>query len=157
MEKIIYNQAEKFIRVNQDNDLTPIKIYLPIPPEEQYIAGYGLPPEEQYWRRPKVPERLKKIERNADGTPRSIDEIWQYLNLHRKTYKEEIDFIELQWYHRLNGYWFFNNGTPTYITGKHYYYLTAIQIDIGYPSYRNRDRKYCLFIYSQSIIVFHIL
>ena len=30
-----------------------------------------------------------------------------------------------------------NNGTPTHITGNHYYYLQWCKIDIGYPDYRD--------------------
>lgn len=145
-KEIVYSNAEKFIIFNDDTDLLPIKVYPPIPPDLKLIAGYGLKPEQQIWVRPKMPDKLKKIERGADGVARSIEEIWQFLNLNKSNYQAEIDFIETQWYHRLYGYWFFNNGVPTYITGKHYYYLTAIQIDIGYPDYKNRDRKYWIFV-----------
>lgn len=43
---------------------------------------------------------------------------------------------------RRKGVWFFNNGVPTYITGKHYFYLVHYKIDIGYPTYRDSDRKF---------------
>ena len=41
-----------------------------------------------------------------------------------------------------DGMWFFNNGTPTYITGDHYHYLNWFKIDSGYPDYRDRDRRW---------------
>lgn len=144
MIKYRYNAAQKFIYINDDDqDLIPIQIWLPKPPKADLIKGYGLAPEKQKWAIPKIPDRLKRLEKN-NGQPRSIDEIWQILENNPVKYAEEIKFIKLQWYHRLYGYWFYNNGTPTYITGKHYYYLCYYKLDVGAPQYRDRDRKYWL-------------
>ncbi len=43
---------------------------------------------------------------------------------------------------RRKGVWFFNNGVPTYITGAHYFFLTHYKIDVGYPRYRDADRRF---------------
>ena len=40
---------------------------------------------------------------------------------------------------RLNGFWYMNNGVPTYLTGMHYLYLQWWSIDIGYPKFRMPD------------------
>lgn len=45
------------------------------------------------------------------------------------------------WDYRINGYWFYNNGVPTWITGTHFFYLNFWRIDIGYPKYRDTDRR----------------
>ena len=137
-----YKDAHKWIRVNDDPDLVPIKIYTPKPPALDLIDGYGLPPKEQHFKRIMTPKTLQEIERKCDY---DIERIWDYIEIHAKELESEIYFIKKQWYHRLNGYWFFNNGRPTYITGKHYYYLNAFRIDVGYPRYRERDRKVFIF------------
>ncbi len=141
-----YNDAQKYIFINDDDhDLIPIQIWLPKPPQKELIAGYGLPQEKQKWVIPKIPDRLKRIEKDGNQ-PRSIDDIWRILESNPLKYADEIEFIKRQWYHRLYGYWFYNNGTPTYITGKHYYYLCYYKLDVGAPQYRDRDRKYWLAI-----------
>lgn len=141
------NEAQKYIFINDDgtNDLIPIQIWLPKPPKKNLIAGYDLPKEKQKWQVPKIPERLKKLEKDGN-VPRSIDEIWQILETNPVKYAEEINFIKNQWYFRLYGYWFYNNGTPTYITGKHFFYLCYFTLDVGKPKYFDRDRKYWLSI-----------
>jgi hypothetical protein len=44
-------------------------------------------------------------------------------------------YIEEEFQRRRDGVWFYNNGEPTYITGRHYMFLQWSKIDIGYPSY----------------------
>lgn len=144
-EKFTYGNADKFLRVNDDDpELTPIKIYLPAPPDYKLIDGYGKKPEDQMWERPKIPPKLISIQRDGN-TPRTLDQIWDVLESRAHEYKQEIEWIKRQWYFRLNGYWFFNNGIPTYITGVHLFYLTSYQLDEGYPEYRCRDRKDYIF------------
>ena len=50
-------------------------------------------------------------------------------------------FIEEEFRRRREGYWFYNNGEPTYITGRHYMMLQWSKIDIGYPSFLDFQRK----------------
>lgn len=63
---------------------------------------------------------------------------------------EEVDWINADADRRLNGVWFMNNGVPTYITGVHYFYIQWCKIDIGYPEYRDRDRRF--FMYWQACV-----
>ena len=44
-------------------------------------------------------------------------------------------YIEEEFRRRRGGFWFYNQGTPTYVTGRHYMLLQWTKIDIGYPSY----------------------
>ena len=44
-------------------------------------------------------------------------------------------YIEEEFRRRREGFWFFNAGRPTYITGRHYMMLQWTKIDIGHPSY----------------------
>ncbi len=140
-----YKEAEKFLWLNTDDpDLIPIEIKLPQCPDYHLIQGFGLPAEQQKWRPPKIPKRLKELERSKDFE--TLDELWDYLEENQEYYKEEIDFINKVWFHRLNGFWFFNNGLPTYIDGWQYFYIAWWNIDIGgLPYYRDRDRKFFLF------------
>lgn len=60
-------------------------------------------------------------------------------------HKELAEFISDMWTFRMGGFWFYNNTTPTYITGKHWFYLSCIHIDVGRPSYRDADREFFYF------------
>jgi hypothetical protein len=139
-----YKQPDRFLWVNTgDKDLTPIRIDLPKAPEYHLIDGFGKPAKDQMWAPPKLPRRLKEIAKK--GKYETIDEIWDELQKNQDIYEDEIKFIKKQWYYRLNGYWFFNNGKPTYIDGWHYFYIAWWKIDVGLPKYRDRDRKFFLF------------
>lgn len=145
-----YQDADQEIIVNEgDPDMRGIAIPLPKPPDWDLIANFGMLPHKQTWEaaRPKFPSKLRLISKmkNKEGNFFSINEIWDFLESNIDDYRDEIKWMEEQWYYRLYGYWFFLNGKPTYVTGKHFYYLTYWYIDIGYPDYRSRDRKYWLF------------
>lgn len=56
-----------------------------------------------------------------------------------------VDYIEKEFDRREQGFWFMNNGEPTYITGSHYMYLQWSSIDIGYPDFREANRIYWIF------------
>lgn len=139
---IEYKRPDKFIFVNTDDkDLIPIRIELPNPPEYHLIEGFGLPASEQMFTPPKLPRRLKELQKKG----KTLFEIWETLENNQDIYEEENKFINNAWYYRLNGYWFFNNGKPTYIDGWHYFFCSWWNIDIGLPKYRSRDRKFFLF------------
>lgn len=54
---------------------------------------------------------------------------------------ERIDkHREEHWRYRRCGFWFLNNGEPTYITGTHWFYLNWCVSNIGYMDYRSTDR-----------------
>lgn len=145
-----YEDAAKRVRVNTDDkDLEPIEIHLPEPPEPHLIDNFGLHAEDQMWHAPKMPKRLKELQTKYE----TLDEIWEEIETHQDIYTDEIEFIRLQWKRRLYGYWFYNNGTPTYIDGWHYFYCAWWNVDIGLPDYRDRDRRFFLFarmIYTES-------
>ena len=89
---------------------------------------------EQYWERAAIPKELTRIQ--------SIFH-WNDMG---STFKDKwVDYIESEFDKREYGYWFMNNGTPTYITGAHYMYLQWTNIDVGYPDFREANR--ILFLY----------
>jgi hypothetical protein len=134
-----YQHADNVLIVNnRDPNLKPIDIPLPAPPPDKLIDGYGLSAAEQKFKRVKIPVALVKIIKACD----TVDQIWDRIYAHHAELAEEIEWIKKQWYHRVHGYWFFNNGRPTWITGQHYFYLNYNQIDTGFPKYRDRSRKH---------------
>lgn len=52
---------------------------------------------------------------------------------------------KLHWQRRLNGVWVMIKGNPVYLTGKHWFYMNWWKIDIGYPHFRDNDRKVAYF------------
>lgn len=148
-----------------DIDLTPITLSLPDPPPLELVDGYGLPPEEQYFKYMDVPRRLRIIEkevydklkadlaRNINNTitiEKAIDIFWEYFEDRRNDLIEEENYIKKVIWCRNYGYWFFNDGKPTYITGDHFDFLNFWRMqDVpengGRPQYRDRDRRKYLY------------
>ena len=105
-------------------ELGGLVIVLPAQPPEEEIEGYGRPDNLQLWQRRPMPEELSRI--------RSMDE-WG--EMPREFRQKFSPYIEEEFRRRREGFWFYNNGVPTYITGRHYMMLQWTKIDIGYPSY----------------------
>lgn len=108
-------------------------ISLPTAPEDIYVYGCGLPPSDQYWIRHEMPSYFSVVEYDRDGSVILTKEQEAYA-------AEEVRRCR-------DGYWFFNNGIKTYITGKNYFYLQwwKLEDDI-YPNYRDADRRWFLFL-----------
>ena len=107
-------------------------IQLPSVPNEKDILFRN--DKEQRWKRLDVPADLRKI--------RSMDEWAEKPKEFRDKYSQ---YIEGEFVRRRNGVWFYNDGKPTYITGRHYMLLQWSKMDIGYPSYLDFQRN--LFIH----------
>lgn len=139
-----YKPADKFIvfHDHDDPDLRPIKYALPEPPPLEDIDGYGLPPEDQFWSPKLMPTKLAEL--NAD-TKRLPSEKIEVLENNQVYFTNEIEYIKTEWERRTNGYWFFNNGKPTFITGDNYYYLQWWPIEGKKVAFRMRDREFWLF------------
>lgn len=144
-----YQDADRYVILHEDDpDLKPLIIPLPEPPKLEDIDGYGLPPSLQVFQHQKYPESLQLLEQRThdNGDPFTIEDCYQYLKDNAKYYREEIEWIREQWRRRLNGYWFYCNGKPTYIDGWHYFFLNFWPVQNkrrrdGLPDYRDRDRK----------------
>jgi len=89
---------------------------------------------EQYWEKQEYPKELKKIKSRFDWEeyPAEFKEKW-------------YDYIDKEFERREQGYWFYNNNVPTYITGTHYMYLQWSKIDVGAPDYRESNRLFFIF------------
>jgi len=111
-----------------------VDIQLPKLPPKKEILGYERKPHLQMWQRLPVPEELQRI--------RSMDEWYEMQSEFKKKFSP---YIEKEFERRRNGLWFYNNGKPVYITGRHYMMLQWSKMDIGYASFLDFQRK--LFIH----------
>ena len=111
-------------------DISGLPICLPKQPRKKDIAGHDLPTHLQTWSRTEMPSELARI--------KSMDEWYEMPKEFRQRFSP---FIEEEFRRRREGYWFYNNGEPTYITGRHYMMLQWSKIDIGYPSFLDFQRK----------------
>ena len=90
--------------------------------------------ELQYWEQLEIPKELIKIKNVFD---------W---NKYPDTFKEKwYDYIDNEFKHRDEGFSFYSNGIPTYITGTHYMYLQWSKIDVGAPDFRESNRLFFIF------------
>lgn len=89
---------------------------------------------EQYWKRMPLPDwYLDTMKRWDEFDKKKKDDDVEF-------YDEKLeDFKKQEWDRRLNGFWYMNNGKPTFLTGLHYLYLQWWPIDIGYPKFRIPD------------------
>lgn len=111
-------------------EISGLEIQLPAVPSDAEILFAGLPKDQQYWRRTEMPKELSSI--------RSMDE---WAESPREFRQKHTPFIQREFKRRREGVWFYNQGVPTYITGRHYMMLQWSKIDIGYPSFLDFQRK----------------
>jgi len=133
-----YNEQYDMVvisKTGQIGDIIKISnliIALPLAPKN--VKERSKKPSEQYWEREEYPKELKKIQ-----------SIFQWNTLPTAFKDKWVDYIESQFNYREDGYWFMNDGEPTYITGSHWMYLQWSSIDVGYPDYREANRVYFIF------------
>ena len=113
-------------------EIQNLKIALPKEPENVFSISKKV--EEQKWTKAEYPKALSKIKSVFD---------WQrYPN----SFKEEwYDYIDEEFKRREQGYWFYNKGLATYITGSHYMFLQWSKIDVGAADYRESNRLFFIF------------
>jgi hypothetical protein len=113
-------------------EIQNLKIALPKEPENVFSNSKKI--EEQMWVKAEYPKTLSKIKSVFD---------WQrYPN----SFKEEwYDYIDEEFRRREEGYWFYNRGLATYITGSHYMFLQWSKIDVGAADYRESNRLFYIF------------
>ena len=109
-------------------ELGGLLIGLPEVPKEG-IIGEGLEEDVQMWQRTSMPQELSRI--------RSMDEWSETPREFREKFRP---YIEQEYRRRRDGVWFYNQGVPTYITGRHYMLLQWTRMDVGYPSYLSFQR-----------------
>ena len=90
--------------------------------------------EEQMWEKFEYPKELSRIKNvfDWDKYPNTFKEKW-------------YNYIDEEFKRREEGYYFYNNGVPTYITGTHYMFLQWSKIDVGAADYRESNRLFFIF------------
>lgn len=85
--------------------------------------------KEQYWEPFELPRPLKRIK-----------DIFKWDEMDAPFKDKWEPYIDEEFNRRESGFWFMNNGEPTYITGAHYFYLNWAKIDVGLADYRYANR-----------------
>ena len=132
-----YNAEYDFVCISKNGTIGPIieiqnlRIALPAA-NEPYKRGETK--KEQYWERFEYPKELQRIKSRFDWEEYPVD------------FKEKwYDYIDEEFKRREEGFYFYNNGNPVYITGTHYMYLQWSKIDVGAPEYRESNRLFFIF------------
>jgi len=90
--------------------------------------------EDDRWKHTEYPKELSKIKSVFDWEEYPLD------------FKEKwYDYIDEEFNRREQGFWFYNKGLATYITGTNYMYLQWSKIDVGQPDFRESNRLFYLF------------
>jgi hypothetical protein len=133
-----YNADFDIVIISKDGtigeiiEIQNLKIALPLESKEVYKCSDDK--KEQVWTKLEYPKKLSSIKNVFEWDKHSID------------FKEEwYGYIDKEFERREQGFWFFNNGDPTYITGTHYMYLQWSKIDIGSADYRESNRLFFIF------------
>ena len=115
-------------QIGEIYEIQNLRIALPKPPKDVYSN------KDKKWAQLEKPEVLKKIKTIFDwkAYPEDQKEQWH-------------DYIDDEFDRRSGGFWFNNNGKPTYITGTHYMYLQWSKIDVGAPDFREANRLFFIF------------
>ena len=132
-----YNKDYDFIVISKTGEIGEIieiqnlRIALPTIVKTYKRSGKK---EEQYWEQFEYAKELKRIKNRFEWEKYSIEfrEKWW-------------DYIDEEFKRRDEGFWFYNKGVSTYITGTHYMYLQWSKIDIGAPDYRASNRLFFIF------------
>ena len=131
-----YNEKYDIIVISKDGTIGDIylinnlKIALPSTPKLKSTKK----PQDQYWQTTVYPKELKRIQT-----------IFQWYDAPSNFKDKWINYVEEEFNRREQGYWFLNNGVPTYITGTHYMYLQWTKIDVGNPDFREANRIFYIY------------
>lgn len=128
-----YDEKYDIVIISKDGtigeiyEIEGLNIALPSTPQK-------LPKGENKWVAKEYPKELSRIKTKFDWNRRD--------NVFKSRY---VDYIEEEFDKRELGYWFINNGKPSYITGSHYMYLQWSKTDVGLPDFRESNRIFYIF------------
>jgi len=155
-----------FLINNLDPDRKQICISLPKPPKDiTKVDGYGMDTDCQVFRRLPIPDIMRELEgealddlleiqkrnrQEAITGYKLLSNYWDKFNEKYDELGEAIEFIKKVWWYRWYGYWFYNDGKLTYITGRHFmwlnfFWMPDVRENGGYPEFRDRHRREYLF------------
>jgi len=118
-------------KIGEIYEIQGLKIALPL---TENVYKRSNKKEDQFWEQIEYPKELNKIKSVFD---------W---NKYPDKFKEKwYDYIDQEFKFREEGFSFYNNGKPTYITGSHYMYLQWSKIDVGAADFRESNRLFFIF------------
>ena len=133
-----YNEKYKLVVISKTGQIDQVievnGLYIGLPMQPKEIHKRSDSKVDQYWERESIPKQLSRI-----------NSIFQWNEMSSLFKDKWVDYIEKEFDRRELGFWFYNNGIQTYMTGSHYMYLQWTSIDIGYPDFREANRIF--FIY----------
>ena len=100
---------------------------------------------------PKTPKNIHKFKGDkwqVTEYPKDLNRIktiFDWRDYPQEFKNKYIDYIENEFKKREEGFWFYNKGKPTYVTGTHYMYLQWSKIDVGKPEFREANRLFYIF------------
>ena len=129
-----YNKEQDLIVLSHNGQIGEIiqiqdlVIALPKAPKDVYSN------KKNKWVKFEQPKELERLKNIFDwrSYPESSKEKWH-------------DYIDEEFKRREEGFWFMNDGKPTWITGTHYMYLQWSKIDVGAPDFREANRLFYIF------------
>jgi len=129
-----YNKEQDLIVLSRDGQIGEIiqiqdlVIALPKQPKDVYSNA------KDKWVRFTQPKELERLKSIFDwrAYPEDQKDQWH-------------DYIDEEFRRREEGFWFTNNGKPTWITGTQYMYLQWSKIDVGAPDFREANRLFYIF------------
>ena len=115
-------------KIGEIYEIQGLRIGLPLEPK-----GVHVHPKNKWvkFEQPKELDRLKNI--------------FDWRNYPDEQKEQWFDYIDEEFKRREEGFWFMNNGKPTYIVGTHYMYLQWSKIDVGAPDFREANRIFYIF------------
>ena len=128
-----YNEEHDVVVISKDGtigeiyEIQNLKIALP---KADNVYSF----DSDTWEYTEYPKELKKIKSVFDWEEYPIE------------FKEKwYDYIDNEFNKREQGFWFYNKGLATYITGTHFMYLQWSKIDVGQPDFRESNRLFYIF------------
>ena len=115
-------------KIGEIYEIQGLKIALPLKPKEVYKHS------KSKWVKFEQPKELQRLKN-----------IFDWRNYPDENKEQWYDYIDEEFKRREEGFWFMNNGKPTYIVGTHYMYLQWSKIDVGAPDFREANRLFFIF------------
>ena len=129
-----YNKEHDIVVISKTGKIGEIleiqNLRIALPPVPVQVHGL----QENKWKKIDYPQELQRIKNIFDwrAYPEESKDQW-------------FDYIDEEFKRRDEGFWFINNGKPTWITGTHYMYLQWSKIAVGAPDFREANRLFYIF------------
>ena len=115
-------------KIGEVVEIQNLRIGLPLEPKRVHVHP------KNKWVKFEQPKELSRLKNIFDWRSYPEEQKEQWFN-----------YIDEEFKRREEGFWFTNNGKPTYITGTHYMYLQWSKIDVGAPDFREANRLFYIF------------